>query len=311
MAACSPPFGLGTASTRALENGAIASLTSSKSFEMTGSYTQDGVSWTVDLQKAGPAAQHISVSTSNMKLDAIILSDAAYFRGQQFLSEHMGADPLSRNLVKVAGNSWWKGSSREAPQLADFTDGRAFGSSFLGPVATRRTDNVSVDGVDAVELSSTRGDVFIASAQPYRLLRVRLGPLAVIDSIRGADLRYSNFDQDFQISAPSDVIDFTNLSTLPPVYTVISVDTSRCASPCSLSATVKNLGGLKGAQAPSTVTFSVTDSATGQVVGSCKSQVVPDVGFNATTTVSCTIASLSGQVNAAKATATADNPGRA
>ena len=310
MAACSAPFGLGTPSTRALENGAIASLTGSGSFEITGTYAQDDGPWSVDLQVAKPASEHMVVSTLNTRLEAIVLNDTAYFRGQAFLSSHMGPDPISRNLVRAAGNSWWRGTARQAPRLPDFTDGAAFASTFLGSVVARRVDHLSVDGVEAVELSGARGDVFVSEAAPYQVLRVHLTQRAVIDNISKADLRYSNFNRDFQISAPSDVIDFSNLSTLPPVYTVVSVDASGCASPCAVSAVVKNLGGKTGAQAPSTVTFTVTDSASGQVLGSCKTQVAPDVGYNNTTTVGCTVAGLGGQAGSAVVTATADNPGR-
>jgi hypothetical protein len=93
---------------------------------------------------------------------------------------------------------------------------------------------------------------------------------------------------------------------------VMSVDTTGCASPCSVSALLKNLGGLSLAQAPSSITFTMTDPATDRVVGSCQAQVRPDVGYNSTTTVGCTIGGVSGgQVNAALVTAVADNPGHA
>jgi len=93
---------------------------------------------------------------------------------------------------------------------------------------------------------------------------------------------------------------------------VVSVDTSGCGSPCALSALLKNIGGMSGARAPSVVTFTVTDSASGRVAGSCKAQIAPDVGYNATTTAGCTIGDLNTlQLNAATVTATVDNPGRA
>jgi hypothetical protein len=93
---------------------------------------------------------------------------------------------------------------------------------------------------------------------------------------------------------------------------VVSVDTTGCGSPCAVSAVVKNLGGMSGAKAPSTVTFTMTDSASGRALGSCQAQIQPDVGYNATTSVGCTISNSSGQpANAAIVTATADNPGRA
>lgn len=319
LAACDLPFGLGLPSTRTLENGADRSLSTASSFEITGSYVDVlDARWTIDLQLARqPSAEHVVASSSNMtssadmKLEAIIIGETAYFRGQQFLAQHMGSDQLSQNLVKAAGNSWWKGNAGTLPRLPEFTDGTSFRSTFLGSVVTRRTDHTSVDGVPAIEMSSPRADVFIAALAPYQVLRVHTLKGAVIDGIAEADLRFTNFNQDFQIKAPADVIDFSNLSTLPPVYTVVSVDSSACTSPCVISARLKNIGGMSGARAPSTVTFNVTDPVSGKVAGSCKAQIGPDVGYNSTTSASCTIGDLNTQqLNAASVTATVDNPGR-
>jgi len=333
LTACDLPFGLGTPSTRALEGGAEAGLSGS-SFEMTGTYTGAGVSlpvqvasgartgppaaapqdttWTVDLQITRPGTQHMTVSGTNLKVEVVLTGGAAYFRGHQFLADHMGSDPLSQDLVKAAGNAWWKGSAKQAPQLQDLTDGATFRATFLGPAVTQRTDHVTVDGIDAVELSGARADVFIAASAPYNLLRVHMNKKVVIDSIVDGDFKYSNFGKDFGIAAPTDVIDFSNLSSLPPIYTVLSVDTSACLSPCVVSAQLKNLGGTTAAVARSTVTFTMTDSVSKRVLGTCSAQVTPDVGYNTTTTVTCTFANLDvQQANAATVTATADNPGRA
>ena len=328
LAACNLPFGLGTASERALESGAEASLASS-SFELAGTYSGPGVAapshvsgarsnpapssttWSIDWQFNRTGAQHLTVSGTNLNVEAIITTNDAYFRGQQFLSDHMGDDPLSRGFVSAAGNAWWKGSAGLVPQLPDFTRATAFKSTFLGSAVTQRADNFSVDGVDAVKLSGPRADLYIASASPHQLLVVQLKKGVVIDGIRDAEFKYSNFGKDFGIQAPTDVIDFSNLSSLPPIYTVVSVDTSRCSSPCVVSAVLKNLGGMTGAKAPSTITFTMTGTVSGSSLGSCQAQVVPDVGYNATTTVSCTINVSSRPPNAANVTATPDNPGRA
>jgi hypothetical protein len=171
---------------------------------------------------------------------------------------------------------------------------------------------VAVDGLDAVELSGPRADVFIGASPPYQVLRVHLKNGVVVDGIRDGDLRFKNFNQDFRILAPTDVIDFSNLSTLPPLYSVVNVDTSGCGSPCAVSAVLKNLGGMNGGQAPSTITFTITDAASGKMLGTCQSLVRPDVGYNSTTKAGCTMSGLNGQqVNAATVTATAENPGRA
>jgi hypothetical protein len=311
LSACDLPFGLDLPTTRSLESGATGTLLAADSFEITGSYSEGSNQWSIDLQLTRPGSEHVTVTASDVKLEAIILGNDAYFRGQQFLSAHMGSDIVSRSFVKAAGNGWWKGSAGRVPRLVDLTDGNAFKSTFLGQAVTQRTDHVSVDGIDAVELSGARGDVFITAQAPYRLLRLRLKRGAVVDGIHDADLRFINYNGDFRISTPADVIDFSNLTTLPPIYTVVSVDTSGCGSPCLVSALLKNLGGLLHAQAPSTVTFTMTDTASRQVLGSCQAQVVPDVKYNATTTVACSIGKVTAQQSsAATVTATPDNPGR-
>jgi hypothetical protein len=312
LSACDVPIGLGTPTTRALENGATDTLSTAASFEIKGSYTEAGDVWSIDLQIARPDHEHLVVNGAKLKVEAIVVGKDAYFRGQAFLSQHMGSDALSRNLVKAAGNAWWKGSANDLPQMPDLIDATTFRTTFLGSAVTQRTDHVSVDGIDAVDMSGPRADVFIASAPPYQLLRVQLKKGVTVDGLGEADLRFDNFNHDFGIVVPTDVIDFSNLSTLPPIYTVVSVDTSKCASTCVVSALVKNLGGRNGAKAPSTITFNMNAVASGILMGSCAAQVVPDVGYNATAKVSCTIANLNSQAgSAAIVTATADNPGRA
>ena len=311
LCACDLPFGLGLPTTRSLESGAAGTLSAVNSFEISGSYSEGNDRWSIDLQVGRPSAEHVVVTASNVKLEAIIVDNNTFFRGQQFLSAHMGSDLVSRSFVQAAGNGWWKGSAGHVPQLTDLTDGNAFRSTFLGQAVTHRADYVSVDGTDAVDLSGPRADVFITAQAPYRVLEVRLKHRVVVDGIRDADLRFTNYNRDFRIAAPADVIDFSNLTTLPPIYTVVSVDASGCGSPCAVSALLKNLGGLIAAQAPSTITFTMRDTGSRQVVGRCQAQVVPDVGYNATTTVGCTIANAAAQAsNAATVTATADNPGR-
>jgi len=312
FSACDSSFGIGSPTTRALEAGAADTLSAAKSFEIIGSYTESSAQWSIDLQVTRPTTQHAVVSSADVKLEAIAVGGDAYFRGKEFLSQHMGQDTLSRNLVKAAGNSWWKGSSNTLPQLSDFTDGATLRETFLGTAVTQRTDHLLVDGLDAIELSGARADVFIVASPPYRVLRIHLKSGVVIDGISDGDLHFKNFDQDFHTVAPTDVIDFSNLSTLPPIYSVVSVDASGCGAPCVVSALLKNLGGMTGAQAPSTVTFTITDAATRQVLGSCKVLVQPDVGYNSTTSVGCAMPGLNNQlVNAATVTATVENPGRA
>src|SRR5215831_1347386 len=93
LSACDLPFGVGTPTTRALEGGVEDSLNSSSSFEVTGFYTQvqtpppaplvsgarvtppqAGARWTIDLHvNSGLAAQHMLLTTTGVKLEAIVL----------------------------------------------------------------------------------------------------------------------------------------------------------------------------------------------------------------------------------------------
>jgi hypothetical protein len=315
LSACDLPFNLGQPTTRAIESGAADTLTSSSGFQIDGTYKEAGQSWFIVMDIVRPDREDVVVTNqtpgSPSKVEAIIVGNNAYFSGQAFLAQHMGSDPLSQSLVKAAGNAWWQGSARLAPQLPNLTNGHSFQSTFLGSAVTQRTDHVTMEGVDAIELSGPRADVWMRAAPPYYLLHLRMKKGVVIDGLSEADLRFSNFNRNFEFAVPTNVIDFSNLSTLPPVYTVVSVDTSGCGSPCAVTAVLKNLGGMTGAQAPSTITFTMTANASRLVLGSCQVQVTPDVGYNATTTVGCTIANLTGApANAATVTATADNPGR-
>jgi len=132
-------------------------------------------------------------------------------------------------------------------------------------------------------------------------------PGTTVDGVTRADLRYSHYGTDFNIVPPASVINFADLSTLPPNYTVLSVDTNGCGSPCVVRAVVKNLGGITGASGPSTVRFDVTDLVSGASSASCTATITPDVGYNATTTLSCTVSGVN--FGAAKVTATPTNPG--
>ena len=306
LAACDP-FGL--PSTRSLEAGASSMLSGAQSYEMKGTYTATGTTWTVDVEHSRPDSWHMTVASPAEQVEAIIIGKDAYFRGQAFLARHLGSDPLSQSIARVAGNAWWRDDAGLVPAFTDLTSESSFRGNFLGPAVDRRTDHQQVEGVDAVELSGRRADVYIDSTAPYRLLRIHLKDGVVVDGVADADLRFSNVNHEFGITVPADVINFSNLSTLPPIYRVTSIDTTACGSPCGVSAKLKNLGGTVGAKAHSTVTFTMADPVTKQTLGTCTATVASDVGYNSSTTVACIINAK--PVNGAAVTATVDNPGRA
>src|SRR6266571_5194296 len=102
-AACDLPFGLGLASTRALEDGAASALNDAGSFEISGTYLESDVSWTIDLQLARPESEHLVVSegSGGQKLEAVLLGKDGYFRGRDLLAQHLGTDPVSQGLISA------------------------------------------------------------------------------------------------------------------------------------------------------------------------------------------------------------------
>jgi hypothetical protein len=311
LGGCELPLDPGLPTTRAVESGAAATLSGATSFELTGSFVESGAQSTLDLQVVRPGTEHLLLGSGSSTLEAIVVGPDAYFRGQQFLAQHMSSDPVSRGLVKAAGGGWWKGDADLVPKLSEFTEGTAFRSTFLGTATTQRTDHVSVRGVAAIEMSGVRADAYLAAAAPHQVLRLRLKQGVAVDGLTDVDFQYGNYNRDFKVAAPSDVIDFSNLSRAAPVYTVVSVDTSRCGSPCAVSALLKNLGGTGAARGHSSITFTVKAAASGTAVGTCTVPVAPDVGFNATTTAGCSIDLTGRAADAAVVTATVDNPGPA
>ena len=302
LAACDP-FGL--PATRALEAGAAGMLGPNGSFEVAGGYTAGGGHWDLDLTVGGAHARHVLVTKRGETLEAIIVGSDAYYRGRQFLEKQLSGNPLGASLAQAAGNAWWKGTPSQAPTFPDFTDGATFRATFLGSAVTERNDHPSVPG--AIELSGARADVYISSAPPYPLVRLELKKGVAVDGVTDAVFEYrpSNVD----IAAPTDLIDFGNQSTLPPIYTVVSVDTTKCTSPCTVSATLKTLGGTAPAQKPAQVDFVIRSAgSTSATLGSCVAVVQQNVGFNSTTTVSCTIDAQA--QNGAEITATPENSSR-
>jgi hypothetical protein len=312
FSACQLPLGLGLPTTRELESGALAVVASARSLEVAGSYEESSGRWDLDVKLARPAARHVVASRNGVRVEAITIGNDAYFRGQELLAQQLNGDEPSRSLANAAGNAWWKGLASNQLDFFPFTDGARLKAAFINTDLVMRLDHVAENGVDTARLSSPRADVYIGEAAPHELVRLQMRQGTSVDGFTQADLQFTHYGADFKITAPSDLINFADLSTLPPSYTVLSVDASGCASACLVQATVKNLGGRTGARAASTIRFDLTDLVSGGVIGSCTATVAPDVDYNATTTVSCTIAKAASQdFGAAKVTATPTNPGHA
>jgi hypothetical protein len=311
VAACSAPLGIGQTSTADLINTANSELDSAKSFEVSGRFSDAGKKYTMDLQLRRPSSVHLTMTINGVGLEAIEVGPKAYYRGADFLAQAAGpaaGSPTGPRLVKAVGDRWWTASEKPAPDLSGLTDNQKLKANFLNSLLVNRKEHVTVSGLDTVELSGKDGTVNISDTTPHRLVRVQVPSGMTVDGYTDADLRFSNYGKDFSITAPSGVLDFSDPSTLPPLYDVLSVDSSGCrsASSCVVAATVKNRTGLAGAPAQSTVTFNLSDSG-GKSIGTCSAGIAPDVANGATTTVSCKVP-LGGFSGAFTVHATPSNP---
>src|SRR5260221_5453394 len=202
LSACEPPLGLGLATTRELENGALAGLGSARSVERAGSYLDSGDPWQVDVQVGQDGARHLVASSRGMDLEAILIGKDGYFRSQDLLARQLNGSPGSQSLARAAGNGWWKGPLASTPTFADFTQGDRVKATFINADLASRRDHVTDVGMDTAELSGPRADVYIEEAAPHELVRLRMQPGTTVDGITRADLRYRHYGADFKFVPP-------------------------------------------------------------------------------------------------------------
>ncbi|HEV2953090.1 MAG TPA: hypothetical protein VG015_03265 [Candidatus Dormibacteraeota bacterium] len=310
LPACDLPFGLSLARTPDLLNGAATQLATASTFEVTGAYTVAGSPWLIDVQVVRPNTEHVKVNEKGIDLEGIQIGARAYFRGQAFLAQQLGSAPNVTNLVKAVGDRWWTSGSSTPPDFSAFTDPTRIKADFLNTLLVTRKDHLLVEGTDTAELSDPQQDLYVQEVSPHRLVRLHLKTGSTVAGISNGNIDFTNYGKDFGIVPPPEVIDFNNLSTLPPNYTVLSVDTSGCGiSTCVVAAKVQNLGGTTGAMAPSTVSFAVVDTGSGKAIGNCVATVSPDLAYNATGVVSCVVPGVSAaSFVSAQVTATPTNP---
>jgi hypothetical protein len=163
-------------------------------------------------------------------------------------------------------------------------------ANFLNTLSLSRKDDVTVNGANTAELSDSETIINVTESSPYELVRLRSQPGKTSSDVSDMDLAFTNYNQNFNITVPTDALNLDDPSTFPPFYQVTAINLSRCnGDPCNVSATVQNMAGTKGATAPSTVTFTATNDADSSTLGTCKATVSPDVANGANANVGCAI----------------------
>jgi hypothetical protein len=164
-------------------------------------------------------------------------------------------------------------------------------ATFFNTVGLKRADDVVAGGVKSAELTGSGYALDISESAPHQLMSMRTAPGKVVyTNITNLDIAFTNYNKAFTIAAPPGVFDVDDQATWPPLYKRVSMSNAGCDKPCNLSAVFQNDGGTTGASAPSTVTFTLTDT-NGNSLGTCNVAIQPDVPHGGNVTESCSISS--------------------
>lgn len=289
-AACGLPFGIGLPSTSQLINGASDNLSKASGFEVTGKFTSAPDTYQIDLQYQSSGAAHIDITKGATHLELLQSGGKAYYRGKDFVSATAGSDTFGQALARAVGDKWFTSKDATPLDMSGLTDAAKVKSNFLTNLTVNRKDNVSVNGTDTAELSDSKSILNITESQPYQLVRLRTQSGKTVSDMTNADLAFSNYGKNFNISAPTTVFTMDDPTTWPAYYVVTSINLDQCGSdPCTVSAAVQNNGGRASAPAPSIVTFTLTNDSGGAVVGTCKATITPDVANGKSSRVSCSV----------------------
>jgi hypothetical protein len=294
-AGCGLPFGgPSLASTSQLVNGAADAFANATGVEINGAAIEEGASYTFDVQVTPPNTNHVNLTQNGtLNVESVDVNGKVFYRGRAFIALLLGSAASDQQLARAVGDHWFTSSTAMPFDLSDFTDAAKIKSNFLTSSSLKRKDNVSSNGAMTAELTADNYILNITEASPYRLVLWRTGPGKTVNKLSEAKLAYSNYNKDFAIQTPTDVVDKDNHSTWPPMYTRVSISNSECNDPCILRATFRNDGGMTGASAPSTINFTLTSKADGSALASCKVPITQDVANGQTVTEACSLESAS------------------
>jgi hypothetical protein len=277
-----PPFGK---TADQLVGDAAANLTAAPAVKVDASFTRGGTAYSMSWQADRSGDLIASVSFKGSKDGVISVGGKAWIDTDKAFWDNLGrTDALAQ---KVLPGHWMvvaPGGSVVAPDVPDPASLRGLlptGPSDLTTGPTRTTD-----GQRTLKLSDGRADIYVTAGEPTRLVRLVFAPgYTDRTGISGLDAAFA-YPKSLRVAAPSDFYDPTNPNSLPGEYTVDQVNRGRCdGAGCVYALTVHNHYGMSGGQATATVRLT---TQSGGSLGAC-SAPIPQIGYNQTETVSCTV----------------------
>jgi hypothetical protein len=279
--------------TAQLINGAAGSLVKASSFEETGAFSQGSFNFSVDIQFTAPGTVHATVQRNAIIVELMQIDGKTYYRSVDLAAFLQASGQADLSLSRAIGDRWYTSKAATSVDLAGaLTNLGQIKATFFNTFGLKRKDNVVSGGVNCAELSGAGYTLDISESAPHRLMSMRtVLNQAVFGDLINVDIAFTNYNKSFDIAAPTGVFDVYDPTTWPPLYSRVSMSNSGCNDPCVLTAVFRNDGGMDGASAPSTVTFTLANSSGATVFGTCKDTIQPDVPHGGTVTERCTISS--------------------
>jgi hypothetical protein len=288
------PFGGPHLDTNAqLLNGAIDSLVKASSFEEAGAFSEGAYNFSVDIQFVAPATMHANIQRNGIVFEMTQIDGKTYYRSLDLAALLAASGQSDLRMTHAIGDRWFTSKTAASIDVSGaLTNLSTIKATFFNTIGLKRKDNVVSGGVNSAELSGSDYALDISESSPHRLMSMRTASgKSVYGDFVNLDIAFTNYNKGFDIAAPTGSLDVDDATTWPPLYTRASMSNSHCNDPCILSAVFQNDGGTMGASSPSTVTFTLTDSSSGSLFGSCKVTIQPDVPHGGSVTETCRISS--------------------
>ena len=251
------------------------------------SFSVDGKRIQFDAEVVRPSSAKGTLTADGIQVEFVSSGGRTFLRGQRY------ATAVKPQVGRAVGSRWFVAPTADFQKgLEEIESPDTVRSGWTG---LKKSGTGKVNGFDVVRLTDRTGEVDVASASPYYMVRVTTAAgqkLAGGTSDLTIDVtRYD--DSSISVEAPADYIDLSDPKTLPARFQVVdsNVDHTDCgADGCRISGVLQNLDGPGTATATGTTYRS--DGTT--VLATCTVQV-PQTAYLGAVTVGCKASSAAWQ----------------
>jgi hypothetical protein len=202
-----PSNGLEDKSAAQVQEEAAAALRAAKSVHVIGTSVTDGASAQVDLRIIQDGSSSGTITLDGAQFEITRVGEVTYVKADEGARERLGIPP---EMQRLGTGRWLKLSPQEASGLEGFSL-----DSFAQQLTTSESpletevEQTELDGTQVVVISTQDGSkLYIANADPAYPLR---------GEWTGGRIDFSEYDVDFQISAPQNFVELGELAWLDAI----------------------------------------------------------------------------------------------